>query len=322
MESHLALAAEQPADRIVAAAREAEALGIDGLWITDVRFTRDCFVLLGAVAAVTDRIVLGVGVNDPFSRHPAALAAAYATLAELAPGRVIVGLGAGGSGLDRIGVQRTKPVATVRAAIGAIRDLLAGREASAESPGFRLVDGRLTFMPDGPMPIALVAHGPVMYALAGELADTVIIANYATPEAIGVARESIAAGIRKRPPELGPPRECWRVDVCVADDAEAARRVMRARVRQLLGSGYYSAPFLEPLGLAHLAGADPSQEDLEAVVDAVAFAGTPDDVTSRLSRVVAGQPFAMVNWRAYAADGQSLTDAVRACNTVIRSALS
>lgn len=323
MRRHVALSTDYPAREIVDAAKAAEERGIDAVWVTDVRFMRDCYALLGAIAAVTTRVSFATGVNDPFSRHPASLAAAVATLSELAPGRVILGLGAGGSGLDRIGVVRTDPVRTVEVAIETIRALLNGEVASAATPGFSLTDGQLTFRPPQPVPIALVAHGPVMYRLAGRLADIAFIANYARPGAVAWAREHLARGSATRAMNDDGPREVWRVDVCVAPDGDAARDVMRRRIRSLLASGYYGASFLKPLELEHLAGQGTVPDsELDPLVDAVAFAGTAAQVTARLSELVATCGFTDVCYRPYRAPGQSLPEAAALVDDAILAAVA
>lgn len=310
VQRHVALSTDYPADEVVAAARAAEERGVYAVWVTDVRFMRDCFALLGAIAAVTTRIALGTGVNDPFSRHPASLAAAAATLSELAPGRVFLGLGAGGSGLDRIGVARSDPVRTVAAAIEAIRALLNGEPANTSLPAFTIVDGQLTFRPPLPIPLALVAHGPVMYRMAGRLADIAFIANYALPEAVAWARAQLERGRVERAARDGGPREIWRVDVCVSADATAAREVMRRRVRSLLGSGYYGESFLKPLGLERLAGqGSVTDSEVDPLVDGVAFAGTADQVAGRLGELVATCGFSDICYRPYRAPGQTLPEA-------------
>lgn len=307
---HVALSTDYPAGEIVAAARAAEDRGMDGVWVTDVRFMRDCYALLGAIAVLTTRITIAAGVSDPFSRHPAGLAAIAATLAELAPGRVVLGLGAGGSGLDKIGVVRNDPVRTVEAAIEAMRLLLDGRTASAETAGFLLKDGQLAFVPPQPVPVALVAHGPVMYRLAGRLADLAFIANYATPSAIAWARSQLAKGRAARATADGGPREIWRVDVCVSPDGAAAREVMRRRIRSLLASGYYGASFLKPLDLERFAGqGDAPDNDLDTLVDAVAFAGTPAQVAERLGVLQSSCAFTDICYRPYRAPGQTLPEA-------------
>lgn len=318
---HVALATDYPAGEIVAAAKDAEDRGVAGVWITDVRFMRDCYALLGAIAVLTSRISLAAGVSDPFSRHPASLAAVAATLAELAPGRVILGLGAGGSGLDKIGVTRTDPVKTVEAAIQALRELLSGRTATAETAGFRLHEGQLSFSPPQAVPIALVAHGPVMYRLAGRIADIAFIANYATPQAVAWARGQLAKGRDAGTVRDSVLREIWRVDVCVSADGAAAREVMRRRVRTLLVSGYYGASFLKPLDLEHLAGqGNASDTDIDPLVDAVAFAGTGDEVTARLRALLAGCNFKEVCYRPYRAPGQTLPQATAAVDDALLAA--
>lgn len=322
MESHLALPADYPASMIIDAARAAEDMGVDGLWITDVRFARDCFVVLGACATATSRIRLAVGVNDPFSRHPAALAAAYATLSELAPDRLIIGLGAGGSGLDRIGVKRSQPRAVVSEAIDVIRGMLAGQSLTSSNAGFVIENGQLTFAPVGRLPVALVAHGPRMYGLAGEKADVAVIANYATAIAISSARDNIGEGQARRAADLDPLRLCWRVDVSVAENADEARAVMRRRVEHLLRTGYYSAAFLEPLGLSHAAGVEPTPSIVEDVVTGVAFAGTSAEVTDRMRPLLMGSDFDMICWRAYPVEGQTLTESITACHAAIQAALT
>lgn len=322
VQRHVALSTDYPADEIVAAATGAEQRGIYAAWVTDVRFMRDCFALLGAIAAVTTRIALGTGVNDPFSRHPASLAAAAATLSELAPGRVFLGLGAGGSGLDRIGITRSDPVRTVEAAIDAIRALLNGEVASATLPAFSLAEGQLTFRPPHPVPLALVAHGPVMYRMAGRLADIAFIANYALPEAIAWARAQLDRGRADRAVGAGGPREIWRVDVCVSADGAAAREVMRRRVRALLASGYYGESFLKPLGLERLVGQGSAPDaELDPLLDGVAFAGTAREVAARLGELVAVCGFTDICYRPYRAPGQTLPEATALVDDAVLSAI-
>ena len=81
--------------RIVERARAAEAAGFDSLWFIEDYFQTGAFALAGAAAAVTARIAIGTAVVNPFTRHPALIAMETATLAGIAPGRVVLGLGTG-----------------------------------------------------------------------------------------------------------------------------------------------------------------------------------------------------------------------------------
>ncbi|MBS34813.1 MAG: hypothetical protein CMO26_02685 [Thiotrichales bacterium] len=76
----------------------AEQLAYQKIWYTDIRFSRDCYLGLSVIAGATKQILLGPGVTDPYTKHPAMTAATLATLDELSDGRAILGLGAGDTG--------------------------------------------------------------------------------------------------------------------------------------------------------------------------------------------------------------------------------
>src|ERR1700694_5868828 len=109
---------DRPADEVASLASEIEAAGLDELWIGDEGPGRDPFVLLAAAATATTRVRLGVGVTNPYLRHPAVTAAAAATIAEIAPGRFVLGFGPGGDmALGPAEVRREHPLAAVRRAV-------------------------------------------------------------------------------------------------------------------------------------------------------------------------------------------------------------
>src|SRR5258707_13474736 len=91
------LHAVRPVGELAALAEAAEALGASAILVADERTDRDLFVVLAALAQRTTRVLLVGAVTNPYSRHPIATAAAFASLAELAPGRVVAGFGTGGS---------------------------------------------------------------------------------------------------------------------------------------------------------------------------------------------------------------------------------
>src|SRR5215471_16186876 len=111
------LNSEYPATQLVELGQLCESLGYDQLWYTDVRLLRDCYVGLAALALRTERIHLGPGVTDPYSRHPAVTAATIATLDELSGGRALLGLGVGGGGFRELGLSTPLPVAALREAV-------------------------------------------------------------------------------------------------------------------------------------------------------------------------------------------------------------
>jgi len=100
-------------------AAEAETLGYRRCWVYDEGLaTRDAYVTMAAIGAATERIEIGPGITNPYTRHPAQTASAIATLDEVTGGRAFLGIGAGGSlTLDPIGLVREKPLTAVRETI-------------------------------------------------------------------------------------------------------------------------------------------------------------------------------------------------------------
>jgi 5,10-methylenetetrahydromethanopterin reductase len=147
-------------------ARRAEAAGADVCFVADEGTDRDLYVTLTAILLRTERIVVAPAVTNPYSRHPVTTAAAVATLAELAPGRVWHGLGVGGSRvLDPLGLTPTRPFTDLRAAVRSSRELLAGRHSGS---------ARLSWT-TGSIPMMVAGRGPRVKAFAAAEADWVIM---------------------------------------------------------------------------------------------------------------------------------------------------
>ena len=106
-------------------AKYAEAKGFEAVWQADSRLVRDAVVPMAAFAAVTDTIKIGSGVVDCWTRNPARLASTFSTLDDLAPGRVILGIGAWWDPLAaKVGIRRDSPLRVIREVVTAVRALL------------------------------------------------------------------------------------------------------------------------------------------------------------------------------------------------------
>jgi 5,10-methylenetetrahydromethanopterin reductase len=239
-----------PADTVetlLERARRAEAAGYDTLWIADEKFYRDPWIVLTAVAGATSRVRLGTGVTEPYARHPALIAAAMATLAELVPDRpLVIGLGAGGPGFPPMGVVRHRPNRAIAEAVTIMRGLLAGERVDFEGEVVSFRGGSLNF-PSQPLPIYVAARASGMLATAGRVADGVIFgpyASYAALEyAIGIARPD-AKGSAHPAPKL-----VARVDICIADSVEEARERVRTMVALPVWVSYPNLGYVEALGI-------------------------------------------------------------------------
>ena len=168
----------------------AEALGYDMVGVGDVPMHyRELYVCLSVLALATSRVRIGPLVTNPVTRHPGVTAAAAAALDELSCGRVVLGMGAGGGPLLSLGMAIPR-LDTIRASVVTVRRLLAGEPSEWE--------GRpLTFGSIRKVPVYLAAYGPRTAELAGEVADGLIFAGGASPEAVAAAGRAVATGARR-----------------------------------------------------------------------------------------------------------------------------
>ncbi len=191
---------EQPAPVLVDAIVHADRRGVDGVWVGDEGPARDPFAVLAAAAVRTTSIGLGVGVTNPYLRHPGATAATMLTVHELSGGRAKLGIGAGGEmSLAPYGLVASRPVAALADAIRIARAV----GANQPTEGYEPPDLAVTEQAIGvPLPIFVGARGERLNRLASEVADGAFVAGmppFRYAEVVGWARS-----VRPIPIELFP----------------------------------------------------------------------------------------------------------------------
>jgi 5,10-methylenetetrahydromethanopterin reductase len=165
--------------------RYAEERGFEAVWQAESRLVRDAIVPMAAYAAVTERIKVGSGVINNWTRNIGLLAATFLTLDDLAPGRIICGLGAWWDPLARnVGIDRRKPLTAMRETVDVLRRLL-NMERVTFHGEFVHVDGIELDVVHGrreprDVPIMIGATGDNMMEMTGEIADGVVL-NYCVP---------------------------------------------------------------------------------------------------------------------------------------------
>jgi 5,10-methylenetetrahydromethanopterin reductase len=259
---------------LVELAQLSEGLGYGFFWYTDVRFARECYIGLTAVAMNTRTIKLGPGVTDPYSRHPAITASTIATLDEVSRGRALLGLGTGGTGFRELGIEPKLPVAAMRETVEMVRALLQGGEVSSQGKVISLNGGRLLFEPGRrEIPIYFATHGAQITVLAGRIADGVMIANTLDPKAFDFYARKLAEGMDKDGRPEGSVDLALRVEACISNNDEAAFNVMRRRVTTRVLSQYPHWDYLTELGieLPRELTAIAEQKDAKAAGQAATF---------------------------------------------------
>jgi 5,10-methylenetetrahydromethanopterin reductase len=182
--------------------RYAEQKGFEAVWQAESRLVRDAIVPMAAYAAVTERLKVGSGVINNWTRNIGLLAATFLTLDDLAPGRVICGIGAWWDPLARnVGIERRKPLTAMRETVEVLRRLL-NMERVTFHGEFHHVDGIELDVVHGrreprQVPIMIGATGDLMMEMTGEIADGAVLNYCVPPEYNDKALELLDKGARK-----------------------------------------------------------------------------------------------------------------------------
>jgi 5,10-methylenetetrahydromethanopterin reductase len=242
---------------------------------------------------------LGSFVAEPYTMHPALIAAAMATLDEASGGRALLGLGTGGANFKELGVERTTPLAAMEETIRIARGLLDGETVTLQGRVFAAANARLQFEARSGIPIVLATRGNRMLRLGGRLADGVMVATYARPEGVRHALRQVEAGALEAGRSLADVEIISRVDACVWSDGRTARDAVKPMIAGFLMASYPDRGFVQQMGLT-------VPDELEAVVsqkhearsydawrlvpddfvEAFTWAGTPDEVARQVAEIV------------------------------------
>ena len=270
-------------------ARVAERAGVGSVWVMEDYFRPGAYAPAAAAAAVTERLVIGIGVVTPYTRHPALIAMETATLAAIAPGRVVLGLGTSNRRWveQQMGIPFKTPLRGLRESVEIVRRLLDGERVTYAGEVFAATEVMLEAPPSERVPIILGVKGPRALALAAEVADGVHCSILASPAHVRRVRAT-TAGARQDFKVIAY------VPVAVSDDRARARGWMRPLVAHYLGL-LHGQSILDDAGIdpaqtqpfrdAFVAGrATPADLVTDDVLDAVAVAGTPSDCRKAMAR--------------------------------------
>lgn len=212
---------------VVAAAREAEALGYEAAYVGEAGLEADAFVASAAALAATSTIRIGPGVANVVERHPVALARGAATLDRLASGRTLLGLGRGDVSRARVLGLAPASAPALEDAVRICRAVLDGR--AVDHHGSRW-DAHLGPAPararaGSAVPIHLAAVGPHSLRLAGALADSALL-NYGTsPEYVAWAVAFVREGAERAGRDPAEVDVAGYVLLARTDQEDSARQV-------------------------------------------------------------------------------------------------
>jgi len=219
----------------------AEAHGFESVWIAESRLARDAVVPVTAIATDTNRIKVGAGVINTWTRNAALIAQTWATLDELSAGRAMLGLGAWWDPLaKKVGIDRTKPLQCMKEYVQVIRRLFGAEEVTfkgefVKMDGVKLDTLHGTGVRPRNVPIYVGGTGFQMLELAGEIADGVLLNYLVSPKYNEKAWESIRRGAQRAhrdPKQIDSPQ----LIACSMDeDADKAVKLAKSHVTMTIG---------------------------------------------------------------------------------------
>jgi 5,10-methylenetetrahydromethanopterin reductase len=282
-------------------ARYAEERGFEAVWQAESRLVRDAIVPMAAYAAVTERIKVGSGVINNWTRNIGLLAATFLTLDDLAPNRIICGIGAWWDPLARnVGIERRKPLTAMRETVTILRRLL-NLERVTFHGEFVHVDGIELDVVHGlreprNVPILIGATGDQMMELTGEISDGAVLNYCVPPEYNDRALELLANGARRagrNPDEIDRPQ----LVVCSVDpDHDRAIDTTRELLTQYLAQQPHiaKASGVSPevvVEIQAILGWPATKEQIkrakhlvpEALIDRITASGTPEEARAKVA---------------------------------------
>jgi 5,10-methylenetetrahydromethanopterin reductase len=283
----------------------AESRGFEAVWQAESRLVRDAVVPMAAFAATTKRIKVGSGVINNWTRNAALTAATFLTLDDLAPNRIILGIGAWWDPLAKnVGIDRQKPLLAMREHVTVVRDLLAMKNVTFQGEFVRMTGVELDIVhgrrEPRHVPIYIGATGPQMLALTGEIADGALL-NYLVSPAYNVrALEQLEKGAKVAGRTLDDIDRPQLVVCSVDSDRKRALNGARKLVTQYLGQQPHimkaSGVSQDLLDEIHQVLTWPATEEQidramelvpDDVVQLITASGTSDEVRAKVREYVA-----------------------------------
>ncbi len=277
-----------PACDLVEIARVAEQEGATTVLVADEGTDRDLVVTMTAILLGTRRLVVGAGITNPWSRHPVTTAAAFATLDELAPGRVILGMGAGGTRvIGPLGIDAARPYTALTEATSTIDRLLAGERV--DHAGIHHAVGARLPWASGRLPLAVAGRGPRVEEWAIRTADWLLLNAKPVDEL-----PDIVASVRARAAAVGrQPRVGWSAYLGPTEAIVARIRPhftyttvdMPAATREALGITDEDVQRVRDT--MHTEGIEAAGRHVpRSVVERAAIVGADDTIVERLASVI------------------------------------
>ncbi len=282
----------------------AESKGFEAVWQAESRLVRDAIVPMAAFAATTDRIKVGSGVTNNWTRNIGLLAATFLTLDDLAPDRIICGIGAWWDPLaSKVGIDRRKPLSAMRETVEVLRRLLNMERVTFHGEFHHVDDIQLDVVHGRTeprnVPIYIGATGMKMMEMTGEIADGAVLNYLVSPKYNLEAMDALERGAKAAGRSIDDIDRPQLMICSVGEDRKKALDAARKMITQYLGQQPHlmkaSGVSQELLDDIHQVLTWPaSEEEIESamhlvpddVVQMCTASGSPDEVRAKVREYV------------------------------------
>ena len=282
-------------------AKRAEELGFGTFWVPEDPFYRGAFAVASTVACGTSKIKIGLGIVNPYLRHPALTAMEFAALDEVSDGRAILGIGAGLKDWieGRLKIPYTRPTVAMRESIEIIRRFFRGEEVTYAGRVFQTERIKLSFKPvRTEIPIFLGILGPKNCELTGEVADGLLLSIMSSAAYVKFAMEHVRVGLAKSGRDVSTFNVGAYIFSSISEDERAARDRLRPIVAIMISlmapqpttpifaAAGLPADTIRAFGESFARGRVPADMVTDEMIDTFTIAGSPARCRENLARLI------------------------------------
>jgi 5,10-methylenetetrahydromethanopterin reductase len=282
-------------------ARRAEDQGFSTFWVPEDPFLRGAFTLAAAVACSTSKMKIGLGIINPYTRHPSLTAMEFAALDELSGGRAIMGIGTGLKDWigGRLKLPYNRPATAMREMVSITRGLFRGDEVTTAGKVFQTDRMKLNFRPlRSEIPIYLGVLGPKNIEMTGEIADGLLLSVMSSPAYVRFATEHLRIGLAKSNRVATDFPVNAYILSSISENETAARDALRPFLAILISlmASQSDNPIFATAGLApetmksfgesFARGVVPKDMVTDAMIDTFAIAGSPARCRENMTRLI------------------------------------
>jgi len=262
--------------------REAEHAGIQQVWMAmgGAGFA-DILTVLAVAATQTERIKLGTAIVPSYPRHPLVMAQQALAVHDLAPGRLMLGVGSGNPLFleSRYGLPQIAPLSYLKEYLGVLRGVLWEGNVNYQGKFFQVAD---TLPRTAPVPLLISALGLKAFRLAGEIADGAIASLCPVPYLLDQALPALRAGAQEKSRPAPPIVAC--LPVALSTDEAAVSVPVRQLIQQLVQAGAHARMFTQA-GWASAVQGD--EAALNALARTLVISGNEATVRDRVRELLA-----------------------------------